>query len=89
MAQSAATCPLAGYRHLRGSRAPGVLAVFTADDFADCDRYFGPAYKDQPILAIERVRYAGEPVVAVVANSEREAAAAVALLDVDMENCRP
>jgi CO/xanthine dehydrogenase Mo-binding subunit len=65
--------------------APGVLAVFTADDFADCDRYFGPAYKDQPILAIERVRYAGEPGVAVVANSEREAAAAVALLDVDME----
>ena len=65
--------------------APGVLAVLTADDLADCDRYFGPAYKDQPILAIERVRYAGEPVVAVVANSEREAAAAVALLDVDME----
>jgi CO/xanthine dehydrogenase Mo-binding subunit len=65
--------------------APGVFAVLTAEDFADCDRYFGPAYKDQPILAIDRVRYAGEPVVAVVARSEREAAAAVALLDVDLE----
>ena len=65
--------------------APGVLAVLTAADLADCDRYFGPAYKDQPILAIDRVRYAGEPVVAVVAHSEREAAAAVALLEVDLE----
>ena len=36
--------------------APGVLAVLTAADLADCDRYFGPAYKDQPILAIDRVR---------------------------------
>ena len=65
--------------------APGVLAVLTAADLADCDRFFGPAYKDQPILAIDRVRYAGEPVVAVVAHSEREAAAAVALLEVDLE----
>ena len=31
------------------------------------------------------MRYAGEPVVAVVAHSEREAAAAVALLEVDLE----
>src|SRR5262249_26971091 len=65
--------------------APGVIAVLTAADLADCDRYFGPAYKDQPILAIDRVRYAGEPVVAVVAHSEREAAAAVAHLAVDLE----
>src|SRR5262249_25639632 len=64
--------------------APGVLAVLTAADLADCDRYFGPAYKDQPILAMDRVRYAGEPVVAVGAHSEREAAAAVALLDVGL-----
>ena len=68
------------------AHAPGVLAVLTAADLADCDRYFGPAYKDQPILAIDRVRYAGEPVVAVVARSEREAAAAVALLEVDLED---
>ena len=65
--------------------APGVLAVLTAEDLADCDRFFGPAYKDQPILAIDRVRYADEPVVAVVAHSEREAAAGVALLEVELE----
>jgi CO/xanthine dehydrogenase Mo-binding subunit len=57
----------------------------TAEDFVDCDRYFGPAYKDQPLLAIDRVRYAGEPVAAVIARSEREAEAAVRLLQVDLE----
>jgi CO/xanthine dehydrogenase Mo-binding subunit len=65
--------------------APGVLGVLTAEDFVDCDRFFGPAYKDQPILAIDRVRYAGEPVAAVVARSEREAETAVALLEIDLE----
>jgi CO/xanthine dehydrogenase Mo-binding subunit len=65
--------------------APGVVAVLTADALAAYDRFFGPAYKDQPILAIERVRYAGEPVAAVIARSEREAAMAVSLLDVDLE----
>src|SRR5262249_34265240 len=31
------------------------------------DPYFGQAVRDQPVLAIERVRFAGEPVVAVAA----------------------
>jgi CO/xanthine dehydrogenase Mo-binding subunit len=65
--------------------SPGVLAVLTADDFTAYDRYFGPAFKDQPMLAIDRVRYAGEPVVAVIASSEREAEAALRLLDVDLD----
>ena len=66
-------------------RAPGVLCVVTRDDFSDIDPYYGPAYKDQPILAIDRVRYEGEPVVAVVARTERQAAAAVELVQVDLE----
>jgi CO/xanthine dehydrogenase Mo-binding subunit len=65
--------------------APGVLAVLTADDLADCDRYYGPAFKDQPILAHERIRYAGEPVAAVVAESEAAALAALPRLDVGYE----
>src|SRR5262245_1963266 len=28
---------------------PGVWAILTADDFSGYDRFFGPAYKDQPI----------------------------------------
>lgn len=74
-----------GLQTTQAAAAPGVLAVLTANDFADWDRFFGPAYKDQPILAINRVRFAGEPVVAVVARSEREAQAAVDLIDVELE----
>lgn len=64
--------------------APGVLAVLTAADLTDCDPYYGTAYKDQPILAGERIRYAGEPVAVVIAETERQAAAAVHLLDVSL-----
>src|SRR2546428_8045051 len=46
---------------------------------------FAPAYRDQPILAHEVIRYAGEPVVAVVADTERHAQAALALVDVRYE----
>src|SRR5688500_14286649 len=35
--------------------APGVLAVLTAADLTNCDPYYGTAYKDQPILAGERI----------------------------------
>ena len=66
-------------------RAPGVVCVLTRDDLTDIDPYFGPAYKDQPILAIDRVRYDGEPVVGVVARTQREAEAAVALVEVDLD----
>jgi CO/xanthine dehydrogenase Mo-binding subunit len=62
--------------------APGVLAVLTAADLHDCDPFYGPAFKDQPVLAMDRVRYAGEPVAAVIAETERQAAAALELLEV-------
>ena len=48
----------------KAARHPGVLAVLTGADLTDIDPYFGQAVRDQPVLAIERVRFAGEPVVA-------------------------
>jgi CO/xanthine dehydrogenase Mo-binding subunit len=63
---------------------PGVLAVVTAADLTGCEPLYGPAYKDTPILAADRVRYAGEPVAAVVAETEAQAHAAMALLDVEL-----
>jgi len=66
----------------RALRAPGVLAVCVAADLPVQRLYYGPAFADQPILAHEVVRYAGEPVVAVVADTEAHAEAALALLDV-------
>ena len=65
--------------------APGVICVLTRDDFTDIDPYYGPAYKDQPILAIDRARYDGEPVAGVVARTERAAAAAVDLIEVELD----
>ena len=69
----------------RAAAAPGVLAVCTAADLPVRSLHFGAAFRDQPILAHEVVRYAGEAVVAVIADTEAHAAEAVRLLDVQLE----
>ena len=60
---------------------PGVAAIVTAADLAGLFRWFGHIIADHPILAIERVRYFGEP-VAVVAAEELERRLRVVLRDV-------
>src|SRR5436190_17829149 len=69
----------------RAARAEGVLAVLTAADLPVKDLYYGPAFKDQPMLADGVIRYAGEPVVAVVAETAAQAEAALALVAVEWE----
>ena len=72
----------------RAARAlPGVHAVFTAQDFLGLmpDPYFGPAFHDQPILALDKVRYIGEPVAAVLAADPHVAEEAAALIEVHYE----
>jgi CO/xanthine dehydrogenase Mo-binding subunit len=67
---------------------PGVHAVLTGEEIAargDVRPRFGPVLRDQPILALDRVRYAGEPVVAVAADDRDTALAALELVDVDYE----
>src|SRR6476660_3382330 len=61
------------------AKVPGVHGVFTADDILKVipDPYYGPAFRDQPILAIDKVRFVGEPVSVVVASDHKVAAAAV------------
>ncbi|HSK96142.1 MAG TPA: xanthine dehydrogenase family protein molybdopterin-binding subunit [Euzebyales bacterium] len=69
-------------------RAPGVVGVVTGADLAAADGidpYFGVQRPDQPALAIDKVRYAGEPVAVVVARTPQEAAAAAELVTVDYE----
>lgn len=62
---------------------PGVRGVFTGADFPErVGLYLG----DKPALAVERVRYFGEPVVAVVADDERTARAAAATIRVSYED---
>ncbi len=55
---------------------PGVAGVLTGRDVADLD----PHYAGRPLIALERVRYAGEPVAVVAAEdplAAEQAAAAV------------
>ncbi|CAN5521419.1 xanthine dehydrogenase family protein molybdopterin-binding subunit [soil metagenome] len=60
----------------------GVVAVLIGEDVLDVDPYYGHAIKDRPLIAIDRVRFAGEPVVAVAAETAAIAAAAIELIDV-------
>ena len=57
---------------------PGVYRVVTADDIRKIipDPYYGPAFHDQPILAIDKVRFVGEPVAVVLARDPHVAEAA-------------
>jgi carbon-monoxide dehydrogenase large subunit len=69
---------------------PGVLGVFTAADLAPLNpippsRPGMPAAMNRPILAVGRVRYVGEPVVAVVAETQAIAADAAELVIVDYD----
>src|SRR5215218_1491577 len=57
----------------------GVYRVITSREIREVvpDPYFGPAFHDQPILAIDKVRYVGEPVAVVLASDPHIADAAV------------
>jgi carbon-monoxide dehydrogenase large subunit len=77
----------------RALSAPGVLAVYT---HADLGRLNGPLpkliphpalvhHKTQYALAVEKVRYVGEPVAFVVAESRHAAEDAADLIDVEYE----
>jgi CO/xanthine dehydrogenase Mo-binding subunit/aerobic-type carbon monoxide dehydrogenase small subunit (CoxS/CutS family) len=69
----------------RARAAAGVRAAVTSADLDWCDPYFGPAFRDRPILAIDVVRYEGEPVAAVVAETETAAAEALELIEIVYE----
>jgi CO/xanthine dehydrogenase Mo-binding subunit len=69
----------------RARAVAGVHAVVGGADLNGFDPYFGPAFRDRPVLAIDVARYEGDPVAAVVADSEEVAAEALDLLDVEYE----
>jgi CO/xanthine dehydrogenase Mo-binding subunit len=60
----------------------GVVAVLTAKDLEDIDAYYGHALKDRPILAIDKVRFVGEPVAVVAATTWSIAEEALSHIDV-------
>ncbi len=50
---------------------PKVVAVYTGKDFAD--NYWGTIFKDQPLLTIDVVAFAGEPIAIIAAETLEEA----------------
>ena len=64
---------------------PGVLAVLTRENLQVAFPYHGAYVKDQPIIALDKVRYAGDIVAAVAATEERIAEEALGRIEVDYE----
>ncbi|MEW6673951.1 MAG: xanthine dehydrogenase family protein molybdopterin-binding subunit [Thermodesulfobacteriota bacterium] len=72
-------------------KVPGVRAVVTGKEFAGrfSNPLCGNPMKDQPFLAVDRVRFAGEAVAGVAATSEEAAEEAVDLIKVEFEELPP
>jgi len=63
---------------------PGVVAILTGADLGE-NAFYGAKIKDQGVVAVDRVRYVGEPIVAIAAESEEAAEEAAMLLEVEYE----
>jgi CO/xanthine dehydrogenase Mo-binding subunit len=67
---------------------PGVHAVLTHEDVPG-KKLYGLEFPDQPVLAIDRVRYFGEPVAIVAAEEPEQARRAAAAVRVEYEPLEP
>src|SRR5579872_1026044 len=69
----------------------GVYAVITGEDIRALipDPYYGPAFHDQPILAMDKVRFVGEPVAVVLAADPHVAEAATHAIVAEYEELEP
>jgi CO/xanthine dehydrogenase Mo-binding subunit len=78
-------------RHIDGSAAAamaGVHRVVTGKDILAVipDPYVGPAFHDQPLLALGKVRHVGEPVAVVLADDPKIAEMAAREIIIDYED---
>jgi CO/xanthine dehydrogenase Mo-binding subunit len=72
----------------RAERLQGVGAVLTRADFgpgAGFSGRYGRVFRDQTVVALDKVRFVGDPVAAVAAANEDVAAEALSLIDVEYE----
>jgi CO/xanthine dehydrogenase Mo-binding subunit len=69
----------------------GVYAVITGEDIKAVmpKPYFGPAFHDQPILALEKVHFVGEPVAVVLSIDPHIAEQAVQTIAAEYEELEP
>src|SRR6266581_2819399 len=68
--------PHARIMRIDTSALPDDVVVLTPDDVRGLGKY-GSQIKDQTVLPLERVRYAGDPVVAVAAETRQRASEAL------------
>jgi CO/xanthine dehydrogenase Mo-binding subunit len=69
-------------------KVAGVVTIITRDDILHdegIEPYYGPVFKDQTIVAVEKVRHVGDPVAAVAATTVDAAEEALRLIEVDYE----
>jgi carbon-monoxide dehydrogenase large subunit len=71
----------------KAKAVPGVHAVITGRDLPDSR--VGRLLRDMPVLARDRVRFAGEKIAAVAAETPEAAEEALLLIDVDYEELPP
>jgi CO/xanthine dehydrogenase Mo-binding subunit len=72
----------------RAERVAGVGAVLTRADFGPATGYagrYGRVFRDQSVVAFDKVRFVGEPVAAVAALNEDGAEEALSLINVEYE----
>jgi CO/xanthine dehydrogenase Mo-binding subunit len=69
-------------------KMPGIHAVLTHADVPG-DKRYGLEFRDQPVLAIDRVRYFGEPVALVAADHPEQARRAAEAIRVVYEQLEP
>ena len=62
--------------------------MVTAADLPDVNLYYGHALADHPLIAVGKVRFAGEPIVGVVAEDAATADEALRLVELDLEPLR-
>nr|WP_307560926.1 molybdopterin cofactor-binding domain-containing protein [Streptosporangium lutulentum] len=63
---------------------PGVFAVLTHEDVPG-EKFYGLEHRDQPVLAVDQVRYQGEPVALVAADHPERARRAAEAIVVEYE----
>lgn len=69
----------------KAERVPSVRLILTAEDLPHPMPRFGPQYQDRPILAVDEVKYHGEPIAAVAADTKEAAEEAATLVHVEYE----
>ncbi|HEY7553951.1 MAG TPA: xanthine dehydrogenase family protein molybdopterin-binding subunit [Candidatus Binatia bacterium] len=74
---------IVGLDDSKAQKMRGVRAIISGGDIGPV--YVGLRMKDMPLLATDRVRYVGEPVAAVAADTDEIAEEALSLIDVKYE----